>query len=313
MAVIGLLFSAAFSGGIASAANEWKVFSLANLVGIFDGAAAPFSVSLGETSFQETALGAAEGTVVGFSNPSSAVMPARGGLKNYKIQKGDTLSKIAARFGISLETIRRANSNLASPLKVGSTLIILPVSGVLYEIVPGDLLETVAARYQVDAASIKRYNADYQRLFTAGHGTLVLPNAKEPRGDLVASRALPDLKDYFALPATGWNWGALHPANAVDIGGKCDTPVVASADGLVMETVTNNAWNGGYGNSVVIEHPNGTRTRYAHLGKVSARVGAYVTRGTEIGVMGETGASHGPKECSLHFEVEGAKNPFAVR
>ena len=130
------------------------------------------------------------------------------------------------------------------------------------------------------------------------------------------SGVLPDLKDYFALPAIGWNWGQLHSVNAVDIANQCGTSVHAAAEGLVVsDSVLGSGasgWNNGYGIFVLLEHPNGVKTRYAHLDKVLVKIGQYVSRGEEVGVMGNTGNTHGPTGCHLHFEVLGAKNPFAV-
>jgi murein DD-endopeptidase MepM/ murein hydrolase activator NlpD len=67
------------------------------------------------------------------------------------------------------------------------------------------------------------------------------------------------------------------------------------------------AWNGGYGNYVVIDHPNGTQTLYAHLSKNAVWQGQSVVAGQVIGNVGNTGRSTG---AHLHFEVRGAKNPF---
>jgi murein DD-endopeptidase MepM/ murein hydrolase activator NlpD len=66
-------------------------------------------------------------------------------------------------------------------------------------------------------------------------------------------------------------------------------------------------WNGGYGNYVVVDHPNGTQTLYAHLYKNIVWQGQKVVQGQVIGYLGTTGRSTG---CHLHFEVRGAKNPF---
>lgn len=117
---------------------------------------------------------------------------------------------------------------------------------------------------------------------------------------------LPDLKDYFIKPTTGFNWGKIHPHNAVDIANLCGTTVVAAEDGLVSDISTDD-WSGGYGRYVTLEHSNGTKTRYAHLNDVGVAVGDYLTQGKSIGTMGETGDATG---CHLHFEVYGAKNPF---
>lgn len=120
------------------------------------------------------------------------------------------------------------------------------------------------------------------------------------------------LNGYFIMPAKGFNWGILHNHNAVDIANACGTPIVAAADGLVVPDNSfgdgASGWNGGYGKFVLLEHPNGTRTRYAHLSEIDVSIGAYVKQGARIGLMGETGEATG---CHVHFEVYGVKNPFA--
>ena len=77
--------------------------------------------------------------------------------------------------------------------------------------------------------------------------------------------------------------------------------------GEVIIARGNGAYNGGYGNYIVIKHSNGTQTLYAHLSKVSVSVGDEVNTGEVIGKSGNTGRSTGPH---LHFEVRGATNPF---
>ena len=255
--------------------------------------------------------------VAGGSNPLSNLIATRDGLKKYKVRKGDALSSIAAQFGITKETIRYANLWLGSSLSVGTELVILPVSGFLYEVQMDDTLDSVSARFQVNPDLITQYNPDYQRTLSAGHGSLILPYAK-PMGKItLAVGTLPDLKDYFSLPARGWNWGELHEVNAVDIANKCGTPVYAAADGLVIDDDTlgagNEGWNSGYGVFVLVEHSNGTKTRYAHLDKTLVHVGDLVSQGEEIGLMGNTGNTQGLTGCHVHFEVYGAKNPFALR
>ena len=248
--------------------------------------------------------------------PLTNITPTRGGLKKYKVQAGDTLSALAANFSISVETIRFANPGLRSYLRQGEEIIILPTSGILYETKDGDSLEVVANRYQITPETIKQYNPEYQKLFGASGNRVVLPGAKPLSGAEYANRyvrGLPDLGNYFSLPARGWNWGQLHDYNAVDIADQCGSPVYASAEGLVIEESTDGLWNQGYGNQVIIEHPNGTRTRYAHLAKALVRTGDYVAQGDKVALIGNTGNTHGPTGCHLHFEIYGAKNPFAVR
>ncbi len=115
---------------------------------------------------------------------------------------------------------------------------------------------------------------------------------------------------YFIIPTTGWNWGTLHYNNAVDIANSCGTPVYAAAAGLIVENSAK-GWNEGYGHYIKIEHPNNTETLYAHLDENIAPSGKYITQGELIGYMGNTGNTHGPTGCHLHFEVHGTKNPLA--
>lgn len=138
------------------------------------------------------------------------------------------------------------------------------------------------------------------------------PSAKNTRtgkqtSAFSTSQEGPDLKGYFAMSAYGFNWGKLHPHNAVDIANSCGTDINASADGMINET-SMNSWSGGYGNFILISHPNGAKTRYAHLQKILVSVGEYVKQGQLIGKMGETGNATG---CHVHFEIIGAANPFA--
>lgn len=87
--------------------------------------------------------------------------------------------------------------------------------------------------------------------------------------------------------------------------------IYAVADGKVVQA----GWNGGYGNSVLINHNDAFFTRYGHLYSISAdvKVGEEIKAGTKIGVMGNTGNSGG---THLHFELRDkdmnylSANPF---
>ena len=249
------------------------------------------------------------------SYPLTNLIPTRDGFTRYKVRKGDTVSGLSAQFGVSPETIRYANQGLRTSLSLGQELTILPVSGVLYEIREGDDIFSVASRFGITVQSIQQYNPQHQKLFENIGSLIVLPNVKPSQINYLNQyvKGLPDLKSYFVLPARGWNWGNLHEYNAVDIADKCGTPIYAAAEGLVIEESGNNYWNNGYGNQVLIEHPNGTKTRYAHTDENFVRVGDYIAQGKEIATIGSTGNTHGPTGCHLHFEIYGAKNPFVIR
>jgi murein DD-endopeptidase MepM/ murein hydrolase activator NlpD len=83
----------------------------------------------------------------------------------------------------------------------------------------------------------------------------------------------------------------------LDVAAPQGTPIRAAADGEVIKAVFA---TDGYGGLVIIAHPSGYETWYAHLSRFSVKVGERVARGEQIGLMGSTGFSTGPH---LHFEV----------
>ncbi len=273
------------------------------------------SASIGSNSEEEgTDYFVFEGALIlGNSHPLSNLIPTRDGLQKYKVQEGDSLSEIAARFGVSIQTLKWANPGLGSVINPGDEITILPVTGVLYAVKNGDTLDGIAGRYQIDPQTIKDYNPSFQKTLDAPGEMLVLPYAKPVGSNVSLSSNLPNLGNYFILPASGWNWGILHETNAVDIADQCGKPIYAAADGLVIDESDEGFWNQGHGNYVILEHPNGTRTRYSHTSKNLVSAGDYVSQGDQIALIGNTGNTHGPTGCHLHFEVHGARNPFAVR
>jgi murein DD-endopeptidase MepM/ murein hydrolase activator NlpD len=228
----------------------------------------------------------------------------------YKVREGDTLSAIAKRFKISVQTITAINPGVrARALQIGQELTILPVSGTVYTARGGETLEEIAESVGVSLMRLRELNFSLGTGPIAKGNFVVLPSEVSLRTIALGGNSLPDFPGYFKEPAEGFNWGKLHTYNAVDIAASCGTPVNAAAEGLVVDT--GEGWNTGYGNYVIVEHPNGTETRYAHLQDVIASVGDYVKQGAQVGSMGNTGNVHGVTGCHLHFEVKGAQNPFA--
>jgi len=90
------------------------------------------------------------------------------------------------------------------------------------------------------------------------------------------------------------NW-YLH--KGVDLAYRIGTPVVATANGKVVEKKFEPM---GFGHYIVIRHKYGFYTKYAHLRTVTVREGEEVTQGQVIGTLGNTGLSTGPH---LHYEV----------
>lgn len=89
----------------------------------------------------------------------------------------------------------------------------------------------------------------------------------------------------------------VRPHWGIDYGNDADNTIMAVADGKVRVAVNSGT---GFGKYVVITHPNGWETLYAHLSVISVHAGQTVKQGQKIGVKGTTGNSTG---VHLHFEV----------
>lgn len=244
------------------------------------------------------------------AGPANGTTPTRDGLTIYRVGRGETLSRVAANFGVSLNTILWANPSLKGKvLQPGDEIIVLPVSGVLHEVKDGETVETIAELYGVPPSEFFPANPKLSEGSLTPGERIIVPGGR-PRTSTITQKNLPSLAGYFAIPVAGWNWGELHPANAVDVSNACGTPVYAAAEGLVVETGSPTQWNEGYGGLVAIEHPNGTGTRYGHLSKVFVSDGDWVEKKQKIAEIGNTGNVTGVTGCHLHFEVQGAQNPL---
>ncbi|MDR0514395.1 MAG: peptidoglycan DD-metalloendopeptidase family protein [Coriobacteriaceae bacterium] len=87
----------------------------------------------------------------------------------------------------------------------------------------------------------------------------------------------------------------------VDFAAAQGTPYYAADDGTVIYATYDGGYNGGAGNWIVISHGDGKVTKYMHSSAVYVSVGERVTRGQNIGAVGNTGNSFG---AHLHFQVE---------
>jgi murein DD-endopeptidase MepM/ murein hydrolase activator NlpD len=103
-------------------------------------------------------------------------------------------------------------------------------------------------------------------------------------------------------------FGGQRAHKGTDYGAPAGTPIRTVADGVVSFA----GRKGGYGNYVVIQHPDKAATAYAHLGRIDVRMGQRVQQGQTIGTVGSTGTATGP---NLHFEylVKGVQtNPSRI-
>lgn len=241
----------------------------------------------------------------------------------YLVEDGDTITGIAAAYGLEPETLLYANPDLRENphfLSVGQSVTILPVNGVLHVVAEGDTLETVAEKYKAEVAAILSYTPNGLR-----SGGSLVPGSEivVPGGEMDIE--IPSYYQFVQGPSARSVWasdggngpivgsGTFYKAaygrisswftrwhHGVDIANKTGTPIYAIDGGLVEVA----GWYGWAGNAVIIDHGNGFESLYAHMSSFSVSAGQTVQKGQVIGGIGCTYGRGG--RCSgphLHLEV----------
>jgi murein DD-endopeptidase MepM/ murein hydrolase activator NlpD len=190
----------------------------------------------------------------------------------YRVERGDTLSKIARSNRQSVQSIVRWN-NLTNPdsIEVGQVLRVTP---------PGGAASTSGA------------------VRSSGNGSASASAAPRPAPAESAPDATPASTISLVWPADGTVIRRFDGANSkgIDISAAAGTPVIAAAPGTVVY-----AGNGlrGYGNLLILKHNAEYLTAYAHNRVLLVKEGESVKRGEKIAEMGDTDTDR----VMLHFEL----------
>ena len=204
------------------------------------------------------------------------------------VRIGDTLFKIAQRYGLTLSELLRLNPGLETArLVVGAPVRLVAQAAPLRPRAVLGLRPTTSGG--VSWPDLPEFGGDPS-----------LPGSGETAGTWIWPTQGVFTSGY------GWRWGRMH--KGIDVANNVGTPIVAAREGQV----TFSGWHdGGYGYLVTLTHPDGSRSLYAHNSRLLVRVGDAVTQGQLIAHMGSTGRSTGPH---LHFEIHppgrGATNPL---
>jgi murein DD-endopeptidase MepM/ murein hydrolase activator NlpD len=229
--------------------------------------------------------------------------------QTYTVKAGDSVSKIAADYGISLDAIIASNGiTNARRLDEGQVIKIPNMDGIPYTVKNGDNLLKISDSMKIPLAAILDANDVQSETITPGT-VLFIPGARMKTEDLKLV-----LGELFIYPIRGrltspYGWrndpisGVRRFHAAIDLASPTGTPIKAAMDGRVSSV----GFNSTYGKFIIISHNNGFQTMYAHMSVTSVIQGSYVNQGTKIGEVGSTGYSTGPH---LHFAV--FKNGRAV-
>jgi len=230
---------------------------------------------------------------------------------DYTVERGDTLSTIAEKFGISTETIRWANDLSNDNIAVGDSLKILPVTGIAYKVAKGDSVYSIAKKLDTEAQKIVDFPFNdfaNPETFTLVEGQmLIVPDGVRPAEQPTFRRQIYIASGPVTISGLGFTWPVRGVISqfaswyhmAIDIATAYGTPVAAAQNGVVS-SVSVGTWDGGYGTNVRVRNGD-VETLYSHLSGVNVSAGQTVVAGSTvlgwIGLTGRTTGSH------VHFEV----------
>lgn len=272
---------------------------------------------------------------IGASFDPFTIIPhrTRSRMTRYTVARGDTMDAIAARFGLSRETLAWCNDyRLALVLHPGDQVTIPPADGACHTVLAtqGKDIRAIAAQYNVDdpyaiidAAANDLPDIAPETLLPSatflfipgGQGSIITwdaPVEQDAAGNVIAF-APGQAGSCGAVAGGGTFWTNPLPNGAfvrgfyaghsgIDISAATGTPILAANGGPVLYA----GWNSwGYGNTVVIGH-GPFSTLYGHMSSLAVRCGQRAAAGQVIGYVGSTGNSSGPH---LHFEIRHLNQP----
>lgn len=129
-------------------------------------------------------------------------------IKEYTVVSGDTVSTIAAKFGVTSDSIRWSNSLTGDSVTVGAKLSIPPVNGIVYTVNSGDTPDSLASRFNANKDKIIAYNDAEIKGLVVGK-KIIIPDAVKT----VAPRSTG-----VSLGAFAWGTTAVYGANGYDYG-----------------------------------------------------------------------------------------------
>lgn len=256
----------------------------------------------------------------------------------YTVVDGDSHYLICEKLGITMEELEILNPGIMDEdfvLRAGQKILknqevpFLSVSisrTEIYDVeVPYDTEYTtddqhyqgvnttvIAGEYGINQVTAKVYYVNGEEVKRDIISTV---RTKDPVTELISQGTLPPQSSHYSdeevnintkyiWPVDGgelseWGWwdGGYYGHQGVDIVGYYGCDIYAGASGVVSYA----GWhNGGFGYLVVIDHPDGYQTWYAHNSEIFVYEGQYVVQGQCIAALGESGRAYG---AHCHFEV----------
>ena len=161
----------------------------------------------------EVAIAASTDNVVSKPQVIAASLKSRADIQDYTSQPGDTISSLAAKFGVTSDSIRWSNNLTNESIAAGTKLTIPPVNGIVYTVKAGDTADSLAAKFNANKDQIVAYNDAEISGFQPGE-QIIIPGATQSPTQATTAAAV------AGLGGSGFPWGngPLYGGNGYDYG-----------------------------------------------------------------------------------------------
>lgn len=248
-----------------------------------------------------TSEGTERAVVVARGAPITALRKDPPGLQVHAVAPGETLLSIAARYGVTPQTLAYNNQiKDTAELRAGQSLVIPPIDAAIHVVRDGETVASIAARFGADPDTVRTVNsvAFEPADVTPGRVLLIpVPEGRYPGFRLVVSDAPRVFAPRIRWPTEGivtQLFSQIH--TGIDIAAPYGSPVVASDSGTVTEV----GWRGPGGLSVCVLLDWGLEVCDYHLSATNVELGERVVAGQRIAAVGSSGVSTGPH---VHWEA----------
>lgn len=165
-----------------------------------------------QTEHAQLAMASASDSVASKPEVVATAQKTRADIQHYTVQSGDTVASIAAKLGVSSDSLRWSNHLAGNTVALGAALVAPPsgMSGVIYTVKAGDTVDSLAAKYKTDKQKIIDFNDAELSGLHAGELILI------PDGSVAAAPVYRS-----AVTTAGYGWGGFTPSygsNGYDYG-----------------------------------------------------------------------------------------------
>jgi LysM repeat protein len=136
-------------------------------------------INQADTVRSELSIAPADTSVLAKPQLVSTPFKSRKDIREYVVVEGDTVSSIAAKFGVTSDSIIWSNGLRGNQVAAGITLVIPPINGIVYTVASGDTLDSLARKYRADRDLLVAFN-DIELTGLKVGERILIPNGVQP-------------------------------------------------------------------------------------------------------------------------------------